>query len=159
MVGSAGSASAATSTDELFKATTSNVTQMKISLFERVGEALGVDKEDYASEAKFYDAVASRFSALVMQEDSHIFIGKLEQELGLYELGVSLRTVVTAMVEPSGKDAEKLSDALEQRALASEEQAKADAEQVKAMEAERAMSEAAALKPVKDELGIYTDGL
>lgn len=59
------------------------------------------------------------------------------------------------MLEPSGKDAEKLGAALTESALAAEAQAKANAEEVGAMEAEPTKTEAAALKPAKDELGIY----
>lgn len=95
-------------------------TQMKVKLFEKVGEAFGLDQDNFDSFSQYASAIVSRMEA--MKEDdpvgAMILFHEIEKDLGLDELGLSLEEVVEAMIEPGGKADEKLDAAL--KALADE---------------------------------------
>ncbi|PCI05257.1 MAG: hypothetical protein COB78_01170 [Hyphomicrobiales bacterium] len=92
-------------------------TQMKVKLFEAVGEAFGLDEDNFSS----FGAYASAIQAVmeqIKQDDPMAFIifDEIEKDLGLDELGISLEEAVQAMVEPGGTASAKLDAALKEQA-------------------------------------------
>lgn len=98
---------------DLFSATHRGATQIKMQLFEAVGEQFGIDSEDFTDFRDFAKAVRSEFGKLQIHENSAAIIRSIESELGLDELGVSLADAVAAMSDPSGDNDHKLTEAIE----------------------------------------------
>jgi hypothetical protein len=104
------------STDDLFSVTTVDVNQLKVNLIERVGKELGVKQEDYDTPAAFGFALKMAVMKLKAEPDGAELIAKIERNLGLDKLGVSLNSVIKAIIDPDGRDAEELDAALRAQA-------------------------------------------
>jgi hypothetical protein len=93
------------------------VTRLKVDLFERTGQALGVNMKDYASLDKYAAALRqaiSQIKALNPERWPEIKAG-IEHELGLDKLGVSLDTVVDSIGNTDGESNKALTKALEKQ--------------------------------------------
>ncbi|MBZ9848892.1 hypothetical protein LB565_12960 [Mesorhizobium sp. CA14] len=110
-----------------------NITATKVRLMERAGKEFGVDQTDYESVSSYGAAIKNAVEALKRQSPSAI--AEIERQLGLDQLGVSLDTLVDAIVDPRGSDSERLDAALKQHAGGPGE------------------GDAASIQP--DELGLY----
>ncbi|TPK96053.1 MULTISPECIES: hypothetical protein [unclassified Mesorhizobium] len=110
-----------------------NITAIKVRLMERAGKEFGVDQTDYESVSSYGSAIKDAVEALKRQSPSAI--AEIERQLGLDQLGVPLDTLVDAMVDPRGRDNDRLDAALKQHAGGQGE------------------DEAASIQP--DELGLY----
>lgn len=97
----------------VFDASTPDVTQMKLDLFKRTGAALGVDEGDYASGKDYGAAIGAAVAAIKSRPDAEFAILKIERKLGLDKLGISLRTVIDAIADPSSGADNELTAALE----------------------------------------------
>ncbi|MBL4726695.1 MAG: hypothetical protein JKY83_08495 [Rhizobiaceae bacterium] len=95
-----------------------NPTQMKVKLFEAVGEAFGIDKDNYDTSAKYASAIQSAMDQIKENDPAkaYIIFHEIEKDLGLNELGISLEKAVEAMLEPGGKADEELDAALQAQA-------------------------------------------
>lgn len=95
-----------------------NPTQMKLHIFEKVGEKFGLDQDDFDSFSRYAAAIASKMAKMKEANPASaiVFFHKIENELGLDELGISLEEVVEAMNEPGGKADKKLDAALKAKA-------------------------------------------
>lgn len=91
-----------------------NITAMKVRLMERAGKEFGVDQTDYESVSSYGAAIKNAIEALKGQSPSAI--AEIERQLGLDQLGVSLDTLVNAIVDPRGSDGERLDAALKRHA-------------------------------------------
>ncbi|PCI05258.1 MAG: hypothetical protein COB78_01175 [Hyphomicrobiales bacterium] len=93
-------------------------TQMKLHIFEKVGEKFGLDQDDFNSFSRYAAAIAFRMEKMKEEDPAGamIFFHEIEKELGLDELGISLEEVVEAMMEPGGKADQKLDAALKAKA-------------------------------------------
>lgn len=98
-------------TEALFDTTTSP-TQRKLALFEKTGEALGVEKKNYASDADYRAAIKDAFSKLKADDDYSAIAETIEANLGLTKLGLSLETAVKALLYPNGDEDRALTSAL-----------------------------------------------
>ncbi|TPJ48528.1 hypothetical protein [Mesorhizobium sp. B2-7-1] len=96
----------------MFSVDSLNITAVKVRLMERAGKEFGVDQADYESVSSYGAAVKSAVEALKRQSPSAI--AEIERQLGLDQLGVSLDTLVGAIVDPRGTDNESLGAALKQ---------------------------------------------
>ena len=99
--------------EQMFSVNNTDATQMKARLFERVGKAFGIKQDDYDSLSSYGSAIKSALDELKQKSPSSI--AAIEKKLGLDQLGVSLDTVVNAMVDPQGHDGDKLDAALNKK--------------------------------------------
>ncbi|TGT70950.1 hypothetical protein EN802_21865 [bacterium M00.F.Ca.ET.159.01.1.1] len=91
-----------------------NITATKVRLMQRAGKEFAVDQADYDSVSSYGSAIKNAVEALKRQSPSAI--PKIERQLGLDQLGVSLDALVNAIVRPQGGDNDRLDDALRQHA-------------------------------------------
>jgi hypothetical protein len=91
-----------------------SLTQTKLDLFERAGEALGVARSDFGSTTDYAQAVERALGKLKLDPNGRSIIQAIERELGLDKLGVSLDAVIDAMLDPEAN--EELNKALLEQA-------------------------------------------
>lgn len=96
--------------ESMFSVNNTDSTQMKARLFERVGQEFGIKQDDYKSLFAYGSAIKKAVDDLKQKSPSAIT--QIEKKLGLDELGVSLDTLVNAIVDPQGSDGDKLDAAL-----------------------------------------------
>lgn len=99
--------------DALFSVNDRSVTQMKLDLIDRAGEALGVKKSDYASMDAFVAATKKAFSDLKSKPDGAQAIAKIERDLGLDKLGITLEDLINSADDPDKND--KVTQALKKQ--------------------------------------------
>ena len=90
--------------------------KLKVELFKRVGKAFGIDQADYDSQSSYGSAIKQAVSVLASQPNGAQTIAEIEKGLGLDKLGVSLATVVNAIIDPGSDDDDKLDTALKKQA-------------------------------------------
>lgn len=93
-----------------------SLTQARMQLYARVGEALGVKEEDYATPQLWATALRGVVRAIRAQKGGDAAILQIEQKLGLDKLGVSLDTVIDSISDPGGGASNALNDALKKAA-------------------------------------------
>lgn len=93
-------------------------TQMKIKLFEKVGEAFGLDQDNFDSFGTYAAAIESMIDKIKKEDPAGaaVTLRQIENDLGLPELGISLDDVVKAMLDPSGREDDKLDEILKEKA-------------------------------------------
>ena len=91
-----------------------NITATKVRLMQRAGKEFAVDQTDYDSVSSYGSAIKNAVEALKRQSPSAV--PRIERQLGLDQLGVSLDTLVNAIVRPQGGDNDRLDTALKQHA-------------------------------------------
>ena len=101
----------------LFSVNHQSVTELKLDLIERTGKALGVDQDDFESQDDFVKAMQEAFGKLKL-EGGDMAVIKLEKELGLDELGISVEDVIRGAQDPEAND--QVTKALEMQADKSE---------------------------------------
>lgn len=141
--------SRASLSDALFDANRVGALQVKLHLFERLGQELGIDQRDYGSHFAYGTAIKRVVGAIRLQADGGFArVRAIKEDLALDKLGVSLDTVVNAIIDPGGKDDRKLDGALARQAK-DERSGKAEAStMVRTVNVSR---------PAKiDEIGIYS---
>ncbi|MDX8515556.1 hypothetical protein [Mesorhizobium captivum] len=97
----------------IFSVSNLNVTATKVRLMERAGKEFGIDQADYESVFSYGSAVKNAVEALKQQSPSAI--AGIERQLGLDQLGISLDTLVNAIIDPQGGDRDRLDAALEKQ--------------------------------------------
>ncbi|RWL77811.1 MAG: hypothetical protein EOR69_28745 [Mesorhizobium sp.] len=98
----------------MFSLDSLNITATKVRLMQRAGKEFGVDQTDYESVSSYGSAIKNAVEAFKRQSPSAI--AKIERQLGLDQLGVSLDTLVNAVVRPQDGDNDRLDAALKQHA-------------------------------------------
>ena len=91
---------------------TPGVTQVKLKLFEQLGEALGLKVENYASLGSYARAVRGAIEATRQQDSGAAALQAIEQKLDLNKIGVTLDMLIGAMEEPEGEADRALEKAL-----------------------------------------------
>ncbi|RWF26493.1 hypothetical protein [Mesorhizobium sp.] len=120
----------------MFSVNSLNITAMKVRLMERVGKEFGIDQGDYQSLFSYGTAVKKAVEALKQKSAAEIIA--IEKKLGLDQLGVSLDTLVNAIIDPQGSDGDRLDAALSKQA------------------GDHAKGEGKAAGPIQpDEIGLY----
>lgn len=107
---------ATNSSDALFSVTAVDANQLKVDLFERVGKKLDVKQEDYDTPAAYGFALKMAVMKIKAAPEGAEVIAKIERDLGLDKLGISLNSVINAIIDPDGGHAEKLDAALRKQA-------------------------------------------
>lgn len=90
--------------DALFSVNDRSVTQMKLDLIDRAGDALGVKKSDYASMDDFVAATKKALSDLKSKPDGQQAITKIEHDLGLDKLGITLDDLINSADDHDSND-------------------------------------------------------
>jgi hypothetical protein len=96
--------------ESMFSVNSVDPTAMKVRLIERVGKEFGIDRDDYKSLHSYGLAIKKAVDELKVKFPSALH--EIEKKLGLDELGVSLDTLVGAIMDPTGDDGDKLDAAL-----------------------------------------------
>ncbi|TIR16716.1 MAG: hypothetical protein E5X34_25665 [Mesorhizobium sp.] len=91
-----------------------NITATKVRLMQQASKEFAVDQTDYESVSSYGSAIKSAVEALKRQSPSAV--AKIERQLGLDQLGVSLDALVNAIVRPQGGDNDRLDAALKRHA-------------------------------------------
>lgn len=125
-------------TEALFSVNSLDLTRMKTNLFERLGKEFGLSVDDFESMAAFGREIKAAITWLRRSEEGRAEVARIEQRMDLPKLGISIDTVVEAMIDPQGGADDKLEAALLRDVEEADE---------KAIEALRAL--------VPDEIGLY----
>jgi hypothetical protein len=94
--------------DDLFGVNSVDITKIKLNLYKRLGQEIGINEDDYDTLPEYGEAIARQLkhvSPAALQEVAH--------KLGLDKMGVSIQTLIQSMVDPNGKANETLTKALE----------------------------------------------
>lgn len=99
--------------ESLFSVNDRSVTQMKLDLIDRAGAALGVKKSNYTSMDEFVAATKKAFWDLRSKPDGAQAIAKIERDLGLDKLGITLEDLLESADDPDKND--KVTQALKKQ--------------------------------------------
>lgn len=99
-------------TEALFSVNSLDPTRMKLNLYERLGKELGLSMDDFESGVDFGRAVKQVVDQLRLKPEGRAALAAIEAELGLGKLGLSIDTLIEAMIEPEGDADEKVEAAL-----------------------------------------------
>lgn len=102
--------------EALFSASSVSITEMKINLMRRLGEEFGISLDDHASQLSFGTAIKDAVARTRLLEDGEQILAKIEKNLGLDKLGITIDQMVNAIIDPEGADAGKLDAALRKQA-------------------------------------------
>lgn len=88
------------------------LTKLKVALYQKMGEALGVRMEDYPSASDYGAALRGAVARLKSQDPAAwpAFQARVEHELGLDKLGVSLDEAIDSLTD--AESAKKMNEAL-----------------------------------------------
>jgi hypothetical protein len=94
-------------TEALFSANSLSISKLKVWVFERTGQVLGVEKSSYKSDQDYGLALQRVVSTMTPQQ-----IAQAEKEIGLDKLHLSLQSVIAALLDPTGEENKKMTAAL-----------------------------------------------
>lgn len=100
---------------DIFSVSHIDSTQMKVRLMERLGDAFGLNQADYDSAASYGAAIRFTVSQMRDHPEGQQALARIEKNLGLDELGISIDTLVNAIIDPQGNDGDKLDAALKKQ--------------------------------------------
>jgi len=99
-------------TQDMFSVMSVDINKMKINLMERLGKKLGLALEDFKTATDFGREVERIIGEMKLTMEGRLAIKRMEHELGLDKLGISLDEFVDAITDPKSSAAEKLDAAL-----------------------------------------------
>jgi hypothetical protein len=100
-----------------------DIQQLKFNLMRRLGEELGVKMDDFEDPRDYGSAIREVIGKIKASPTGAMYLAKLEKDLGLDKLGISIDDLVDAISSPDGEGGKKLDAAL--RAESGEEARKA----------------------------------
>lgn len=100
-------------------------TQLKVQLFRALGEAFGLDMKDFGSISSFGEAIRAQVEKMKMSPEGRHALANIEEKLGLSELGISLDTLIEAVIDPDGTANDELEAALAKQSAEEDELADA----------------------------------
>lgn len=89
--------------EQLFSIDQQSISKLKMQLFENVGKAFGIDVDEYIHFEDFAKDVELKYRE-ILRDYGPVAIYAIERELGLDELGLSLRDVIDSMKNPDEND-------------------------------------------------------
>lgn len=110
--------SASKISDTIFSVNHVDAQSMKLDLYRKTGEALGVDQDDFEDIGEYADALRQAVGKLKIEGKS---LRPIEKELGLDKLGISLEDLIDSMTQPNSDVTKKLETALAREAGLAEE--------------------------------------
>lgn len=99
-------------TEALFSVNSLDLTKMKTNLFERLGKEFGLAMDDFETVAAFGRAIREVVTKLKQNPEGLAELARIERDLGLTKLGISIDTLVEAMIDPDGHADDRLEAAL-----------------------------------------------
>jgi len=102
----------AAAAESVFSANHVDITEMKMQLIEKAGKAFGVERDDFDTHSDFGKAIKAVVSEIRRMENGDRILNGIAKDLGLDDLGISIDTLVRAIIDPGGNDDKKLDDAL-----------------------------------------------
>lgn len=100
-------------------------TQLKVQLFKALAEAFGLDMQDFGSISSFGEAIRAKVEEMKMDPEGRKILAEIEKKLGLSELGISLDTLIEAVINPDGAANDELEAALAKESADEDELAEA----------------------------------
>lgn len=98
-------------TSALFGTNRTDPNELKIDLIDRLARKLGLDTDEARSNYRLGEALKDLLKPMDLLQ-----ISKLEEELGLKDIGVSIKTLLAAIQNPYGDDNQRLMDAFTKKA-------------------------------------------
>lgn len=98
-------------TSALFGSNNVDPNELKMDLLERLAKKLGLDPDEARSSFKFGRAVEDIVKQLPNEE-----VSKIEEDIGLKDLGITMESLIAAIKNPYADDAQHLKDALTKKA-------------------------------------------
>lgn len=89
-----------------------NVTEMKLKIYDRIGQEFGLKRDDFKSIKAFAVAIKAEMAKFAPADLQKIF-REIEKETGLDKMGITVEQAINSMLDPLGPDDEKLSKAIE----------------------------------------------
>jgi len=105
--------------EAIFSVNSVDINKLKLNLFDRAGDALGVDKTKYASPDDFIEAVQEAVRNLKLH-GAYDVIKSVETDLGLDKMGISLDDLVDSATDPEANS--RVTKALERQLGKQDEQ-------------------------------------
>lgn len=102
-------------TEDLFSVHHMDVAQMKVQIFERLGEKFSLKQDDFETFTDYARAIRRDVDGLKDKAGGLLALATIEKELGLDKLGISIDTVINAMLDPTSDAAKQLNEALENK--------------------------------------------
>lgn len=100
-------------------------TQMKVQIFKALGEAFGFDIKDFGSMKSYGEAIRAKVEKMRTTPEGRHALADIEKKLGLSELGISLDTLIEAVIDPEGAANDELEAALAKQSEKEDELAEA----------------------------------
>ncbi|CDN56531.1 Hypothetical protein RG1141_CH42180 [Neorhizobium galegae bv. officinalis bv. officinalis str. HAMBI 1141] len=98
-------------TSALFGVNKTDPNELKIELVDRLATKLGIDTDEARSSYKLGKALEDALKEMMPDE-----VGKLAEDLGLDDIGISMDTLLAAIKNPYGDDNQRLMDGLNRKA-------------------------------------------
>jgi hypothetical protein len=133
----------AAAAESVFSVNHVDITEMKMQLIEKTGKAFGIERGDFDNQAEFGKAIKAVVSQIRRMENGGQMLAGIAKDLGLDDLGISIDTMIGAIVDPGGRDDKKLDEALKEET----------GEDV--LDAAKDGSAARGLSVIVDDLGLY----
>ncbi len=89
-----------------------DIQQLKFNLMRRLGEELGVKMDDFEDPRDYGSAIREVIGKIKASPTGAMYLAKLEKDLGLDKLGISIDDLVDAISSPDGDGGKKLDAAL-----------------------------------------------
>src|SRR5690606_37347510 len=86
--------------EAMFDSSAFNTTAMKINLMRRLGEELGIPFDDHATQFSFAAAIKEEVAKIRLLETGEKILAKIEKNLGLDKLGITIDQLVNAILDP-----------------------------------------------------------
>ena len=99
--------------EALFDRSVPDVNAMKVHLYEALGEEFGISISDFETPRDFGAAIAEKIGQMRREPNGSLMLSEIEKRLGLDKLGISLDTLVDAVINAGGESDAKLTRALE----------------------------------------------
>lgn len=98
--------------EAMFSVSNVNPDKVKMKLFERLGELLGVHEGNFDTTEAYGRALKQKLVEIRHDPGSEAFLAKVEKELGLGKLEITSDELIDAMIDPAGEAGKKLDAAL-----------------------------------------------
>ena len=85
---------------DVFSVHNADHNKAKMWLFERLGAELGVNMDDYDSLSDYAVAIREIVDDMRYTPEGHQRLKEIERDLGLVKLGLSIDTLINAMIDP-----------------------------------------------------------
>ncbi|MDA5401063.1 hypothetical protein OQ273_20985 [Hoeflea prorocentri] len=101
--------------DDVFSVHHVDHNQLKMRLFERLGAEFGIKMSEYDSMSDYGEAIRKAIVEMTREPLGYIMLQEIEKKLGLDELGITIDTLVKAIIDPESSHNDKVDEALKRR--------------------------------------------